>query len=600
MRCSIPLALLLAMTVLPTAARAQEVDPVTELLRAEADRRDAIQVKLEEARVAIERLDIASAAALETIDRVQASLENIKARLQALEDGVPPEEPPPIPPGPVPPPAPAPATPFEWMVLTPSPDTRTFYVSATGNDANDGLSEATPVRTPMVAYSRLRTGFPDWMLLKRGDTWDGNGGQFAFVGEGGRSGRSATEPLVIGSYGESKERPKLISGRVRPLDGDKHIRVVGLEFRFSQPLVTDNGVTCNGARVEDLLIEDCAIIGYPSGISLQGQGKRLKDVRIRGTVVADSTGQGILADGVDGLLIDCCVFDHNGWREDVPGHPSNGFNHNMYLTGTNTGVIVRETISARASSHAVSMSAGGLAVDNLILQSPIGIWGHKSFAARWNVVLDARDLAVGGPRGMALGADEIVTAEFLENIVAHAVRGSQCHAISFGGETTNTSVVVAGNLIYEWTGVPNDLAPIGLYWYGQPHGVITVSDNVIEASRGTLVQHDVAPVAGKYRYTANRYRGGPDQSKWWHVVDDLAGFAAWQAASGETSATTGTGTYPDAGRTIETYSVSLGGQPTLAWFMAEARKQSKLNWRWAYTARVASNYVREGFGLAHR
>ncbi len=44
-----------------------------------------------------------------------------------------------------------------------------IYVSASGNDANDGLSEATPVKTLTKATSLATTG--DAVLLKRGDMW---------------------------------------------------------------------------------------------------------------------------------------------------------------------------------------------------------------------------------------------------------------------------------------------------------------------------------------------------------------------------------------------------------------------------------------------
>src|SRR4051812_3980961 len=61
-----------------------------------------------------------------------------------------------------------------WTVVTPSADTRIIYVSSSqGNDANDGLSAATPVKTLVrgTAIMRTRTGFPDWLLLKRGDVF---------------------------------------------------------------------------------------------------------------------------------------------------------------------------------------------------------------------------------------------------------------------------------------------------------------------------------------------------------------------------------------------------------------------------------------------
>src|SRR5207253_3107090 len=88
-----------------------------------------------------------------------------------------------------------------WTVIRPSTDTRIVYVSSSlGNDANDGLSQATPVKTLAKGGSLLRDGFPDWLLLKKGDTW---------IGEAiwnNISGRSTNEPMLYSSYG-SGARP---------------------------------------------------------------------------------------------------------------------------------------------------------------------------------------------------------------------------------------------------------------------------------------------------------------------------------------------------------------------------------------------------------
>jgi len=58
--------------------------------------------------------------------------------------------------------------------------------------------------------------------------------------------------------------------------------------------------------------------------------------------------------------------------------------------------------------------------------------------------------------------------------------------------------------------------------------------------------------------------------------------------------------YPDPNRTIGTYNASLGGPATLEAFMAQARLQSKDNWRSQYTANAVNDYVRVGFGRPPR
>ena len=85
----------------------------------------------------------------------------------------------------------------------------TYYVDAsTGNDSNNGLSEATPWRSlnrvnnpqnynPPVAFQP-----GDQILLKRGETWYG-GIWFKYSGEEGN-------PITIGAYGSADEQPLLI------------------------------------------------------------------------------------------------------------------------------------------------------------------------------------------------------------------------------------------------------------------------------------------------------------------------------------------------------------------------------------------------------
>ncbi|MDA8018036.1 MAG: hypothetical protein MPN21_11370, partial [Thermoanaerobaculia bacterium] len=94
-----------------------------------------------------------------------------------------------------------------WTDLTPSPDSRLIYVSSsTGNDNNDGLSPGSPKETVASARALLRHGFPDWLLLRKGDIFDEGLGHIR------TSGRSWTEPQVWTSYGGGSTRPLLRTG----------------------------------------------------------------------------------------------------------------------------------------------------------------------------------------------------------------------------------------------------------------------------------------------------------------------------------------------------------------------------------------------------
>jgi hypothetical protein len=84
-----------------------------------------------------------------------------------------------------------------WTIVTPEADTQIIYVSASaGNNNNNGLSPATPVKTIAKGQSLIRSGHPDQLLLKRGDTF-----QEYFTGWN-KSGVNANQPILISNYGD--------------------------------------------------------------------------------------------------------------------------------------------------------------------------------------------------------------------------------------------------------------------------------------------------------------------------------------------------------------------------------------------------------------
>ena len=97
-----------------------------------------------------------------------------------------------------------------FTVPTPEPDSHVYYVSAAGSDNNNGTSPASPFPTIAKARTLLRNGFPDYVLLRRGDTFTTPITGWAI------SGRSADEPMVIGAYTDpnrpSDDRPRINTG----------------------------------------------------------------------------------------------------------------------------------------------------------------------------------------------------------------------------------------------------------------------------------------------------------------------------------------------------------------------------------------------------
>jgi len=91
-----------------------------------------------------------------------------------------------------------------WTAVTAAADTHAIYVSnSTGSDSNPG-TQTSPIKTLAKAQGLVGAGSADWILLKRGDTFEG-------FGTWKKSGRSAQEPLYISAYGTGA-RPQINSG----------------------------------------------------------------------------------------------------------------------------------------------------------------------------------------------------------------------------------------------------------------------------------------------------------------------------------------------------------------------------------------------------
>jgi hypothetical protein len=364
-----------------------------------------------------------------------------------------------------------------WTTFTPSADTRIVYVSSTqGNDANDGLSQQTPKRTLGAARALLRDGYPDWMLLRCGDGWDEN-----FGGGIGLSGRSNTERMLLSSYG-SGPRPQIRSGSGNGFNiwgnGDgNNMALVGLHF-WPNTYNGGNGTPrCIGVygEVSNLLIEDCYLQAAEVNLVIQGASTlpgptgRHKNIELRRNVVVDAYATstdntaGLYAQGTDGLLLEENIFDHNGWRDDVPGSDPTWYRRNCYIQDGNTGVVVRGNIIAQTDG--IQVRCGGTVEGNLVMKNAIGIlFGGGQHpdpngvvgTVRENVVLDGNDLQAGSPRGWGMNFENVGQAVVERNVVAHNVNGHAPYPVTFGIASNGAGVHnldFQNNVVFDWNGV---------------------------------------------------------------------------------------------------------------------------------------------------
>src|SRR6056297_2336788 len=248
--------------------------------------------------------------------------------------------------------------------FTPSNDTRIIYVSSSeGNDSNDGLSEQSPKRTIAAGKDLLRYGYPDWMLLKKGDVWTNEVlGGFSNRSEARAiEGRSAREPVLIGAYGNG-DRPLL---RVTSMpfwswdsrSGGNYLAIVGLDFyayqRDPDAATFDQSKTgnlqANIMNETDWLLFEDNRFRYIQLNVMAGSGTTLDGVTIRRNVFAgnystDSHAQCIFSSKTRNLTVEYNVFFQCGWNPNVSGANSTIFNRSAYLSSGDGNTTYRGNV----------------------------------------------------------------------------------------------------------------------------------------------------------------------------------------------------------------------------------------------------------------
>jgi hypothetical protein len=295
------------------------------------------------------------------------------------------------------------------------------------NDANPGTDPSLPKLTLPSAWSALRNGFGDWLLLAQGATTPSGFGNVP-----SRSGLSAQYPIVITTY-DPATPSTMRQGTV----------TIGSDFS------TGNNATTTSKLVFETIIFDNAALGIaPVSLLTNLSGSVSRDtlfhnVRFLRTHVnaenytgddndrianiifrhctfayaywGSSHAQGLYLFKTDGITVEDCVFYHNGWivsRNEVDG--ANIFKHNAYFGTLTFNTIFRRNVSGHASSHGIQARGGGTIDNNVFASNPIGalIGGGTlynvyrptgvPYTFNSNVVVGSADIDPGLPRGFGV------------------------------------------------------------------------------------------------------------------------------------------------------------------------------------------------------
>ena len=513
---------------------------------------------------------------------------------------------------------------FQWTDLTPHADTIIYYVSDTdGNDGNDGLSTGSALQTISAASSLLRSNKPDWLLLKRGDTFtDQRLGWFVNT----LSGYSSTYPVVFGAYGNSGDARPMLDigssvGRGINLNQCHNVAITSIDFNCTNHV---SGNDYDGITIYDsigVLIEDCSFRDLKNGIqcdslnAIRCSGISLRRCQIYDIYDTADGGLGVYFNETDGLLLEECFIDYCGWH--YPTNPAGGFYHNTYINDTCGPVIIQNCISTRSSLEGLMVRPGGCVSGNFIAGCEIGI-GYKTVnnfsgnpTIRSEVLHNIVTEPWPGHASLSWGIEFQATHFCLAsgNIVHGNYTNYNSGSFSYALNDTDgqygtqgcDNVTFKNNIAYHWHG------PFSVYNWDNLSFNNTIDSNDIQEPYNEVDGFGSQVYLGtsfRNNYPAsvvfsnNRYDSARATGAWFN--DGLGGaysLSEFKAISNDTTSTSGQVTYSDGGRSISGYMISIGTTGGLVEFCTNARDNRRYSWNDNYNAKSIINYMRSGFDL---
>lgn len=491
-----------------------------------------------------------------------------------------------------------------WTILRPASDTRFVFVSSSeGDDRNSGRSPAQAVRTIARAKQLMRSNAPDWLLLKRGDTWRETFGAWK------NSGRSESERVVIASYGDSDARPKIICdgnnhGITAPYgDNVSHVAVVGIHFEAERPA---DGAGGRGVRWQsigkDLLIEDCYIGNFFSNVTIEGLEDGFEDAILRRNVIVDAWSlsghsQGVFINRTVGVVMEENFIDRNGWDPNIDGADADTFRQNVYIQAGVTDVVFKGNITSRAAAAGVQVRSGAIAENNLFYANPTAMrFGYATLewpaeaatgSIRNNVVL-------GGPLArevnevFGLWTERLRDTVIEGNVVAKASDGQEPIAYTIGGIAKD--VTFRNNVTFKWNRGTTGQA---LKTSAEAVGPVTVTNNfwVMPSVTSRIVN---LRYSANMQFDNNAMEGITETTNSFAMDGSNMRFSQWNSSPNVGNDRITDIRFADEGRDLRKYAQHLGLTDEAS-FIAAARQISRKNWNPAFTGTAASEWIRAGY-----
>ena len=534
-----------------------------------------------------------------------------------------------------------------WTIFTPSDDSRICYVSAadsdgtgTAHDDDDAVVGADPFNptgdvdefpTFAAAYAATRSDYPDWILLKRGETWTANWGQIQ------RSGRGATEPFLIGAYGASGTSPVVQTGADEAwsiADDRSYFAIAGIDFyaHLRDPgnggsitdALGDGGFDIymgTGESTSGLLIEGCKFRYYESN-RIQNDGISITDVRFYRCLFLDNYedssdhSQGLYSRLTTNLIIQECVFAHNGWYQasalgddaDADGQATQ-YNHNIYFASPTSGLQIKDSVFLDPSASSIKITAeydvaGLLVQNNLLLGGDYGISMCANYEANTERIISPTitnnvltqvgrlnatnqevmtGLYLGGLSGGTVGGNLIINHE---NTGTTAAMG-----VSFFDGVFNATI--SGNIIYNiYSGIGITIGTSAT----DSTGMVISGNDIQMPANGDYTVWGRYALAGDFTFTGDTYYSNLSDGGRFAYNNVAVSDTAWISSTSDDYAWEEK-TYPAPTRDVDTYMASIGETGTIDAFIAAQRAQDRYNWDSRLEADTVNDWIRAGFGI---
>jgi hypothetical protein len=496
---------------------------------------------------------------------------------------------------------------------------RTLYVSATGDDSNDGLTDSTPVQTIGEALGRYRPAIGEQIRVKFGDTFASIGSTNAGDTPGMLEGQSWDDRAVMCGYGDRAD------GRydfgVNEFESSEYSTIAGAAFSnptgnhlspsFDRSATEASPVSsplswAGSSGTEDVVMVDIWIEGRTSGIVVEAGSTGQSWFEVYRTqmegIWAQGTGnrpQGIFAGSGTGGM---CHWEDVSMSQ--PGHVDDGtrtiYDHGFYTY--NYATTTDDCIVWDASAHGIMSRSVGITQGCLVMQCPVGITGGHGGQIVYNNVCigGSNQTPTGANRQIWVGSgtynrvvDNLVIAE--PSILGTAVAmnlASKSYADNQGNFTLDSDweVIVENNTIRGAFPVRFDPERT------DEIGTLSFVRNVLDCGASELIQSDDdLSLIPSLSIDHNLYvstdstpfeNGGVSMNR-----------ATWdtEVSDGSVAVRSSSPTYTDDTRDALTWhSSQKSGDGTYAGLMADAHAAHATGWDSTWGAREIVNWIRGG------